>query len=224
MSKNSGARSLSVKTLPLGVLLCLLVAFREEAREGLWRALGLGGAIAWHAAHEAFLFTRSGLVLLMPVVLFVTVYWGRKLYTQLQAGQVQAVPEVPEQILVPDWMRAAGGMGRSVPAEMLTSTGLAQLPLRASAPERTGWSWFKLLLGALGLSFSGLVFLGACAGVSEWKATWGPVELLSFGVVLLLVGLPAGGSFLIFRSGLRGPFAPARPGRAPPGRAAPRRA
>ncbi len=206
MNKDPGPRALLVKTLLLGVLLCLLVAFREEALAGL----GLGGAIALHAAQEAFLFTRNGLVLGVPVVLAVSVYWGRKLYTQDKAEQVQVVPEVTEQILVPDWMRAAGGMGRSVPAEMLTSTGLAQLPLRPAALERTGWSWFKLLLGGLGLSFSGLVFLGACAGVSEWKETWGPVEFLSLGVVLLLVGLPAGVSFLIFRSGLRGPFTPAR--------------
>ncbi|QRN99579.1 PrsW family intramembrane metalloprotease [Archangium violaceum] len=172
---------------------------------------GLIGAIALHAAYDAVLLTRSEFVLLMPVVLFVTVFWGRRLYKRLQAEQVRVLPEVTEQILVPEWMRAAGGMGRALPADpSVPSTGLVQIPLEPPVVERTWWSWCKLILGGLGLSFSSFVLLGASMGVSGWKTPWGLAEIVSLGVVLLMVGLPSVGSFLIFRSGLRGPFAPAR--------------
>ncbi|WP_257449107.1 PrsW family intramembrane metalloprotease [Archangium lipolyticum] len=186
--------------------------FSESVSERLrLLAMGLGGAIALHAAYDAFLLTRSGFALLMPVVLFVTVYWGRGLYKRLQAEQVRVVPVVTEQILVPEWMRAAGGMGRALPTDpTLPSSGLVQLPLRPPVLARTWWSWLKLFLGGVGLSFCSLVLIMVCVVVSEWKTPWDLAELLTFVVSFLLVGLPAAGFFLIFRSGLRGPFAPER--------------
>jgi RsiW-degrading membrane proteinase PrsW (M82 family) len=204
-----------------GVIMGAFLGRARFAREPSQRfgllAAGLGGAILLHGAYDAFLMSHTAYALLALPVLVLEVRWGRGLYKTLQAEQRLAagvgtveVAEVTEEVRVVEPARLAVG-GMSTPAVSLErSYGYVRLssPPRPPPPQRTFWSWLKLGLGSLGLTACGLLWLGAAAALL--LPTDG--EPLTLGVkvtLVLMCAIPTGLFLLLFRSGLRGPFAPA---------------
>jgi RsiW-degrading membrane proteinase PrsW (M82 family) len=174
--------------------------FAEPGQRFGLLGMGLGAAILLHGAYDVFLFTGSGYAFLALAVLFIEVRWGRSLYKALQSEQVLGGPAL---VAVP----LLAGSGAMVEQGVVTAAEV-HAPRRIES-ERTAGSWIKILLGGLGLSFCGLWWLGVAAvlffpGASdEPLSTGSQVGLVLFSAVptLLCLGL--------FRSGLRGPFAPA---------------
>ncbi|WP_304608669.1 PrsW family glutamic-type intramembrane protease [Hyalangium versicolor] len=184
------------------------------ARAGLlWT--GLGAAILLHGAYDVFLFAGSGYALLAVVVLVIQVRWGRRLYKELQAEQVVMSPAMAGPVLAGSVVMAEGVGPSQVllegNPEPMAALRVGEPPVssaRRSQPERTVWSWIKLLMGGVSLSFCGLWWLGVAAVIffpdssGDALSTAGQVGLIFFSTLsTLLCGA-------IFRSGLRGPFAP----------------
>ena len=137
-------------------------------------ASGLGGAVLLHGAYDAFLMTQTAFALLALGVLFIEVYWGHGLYKALQEEQARptgtrVVAErflVAEQVQVSEPIQAlAGGMGRGVltTKQVTEHVRLESPPPPAGAARRTFWSWLKLGIGGVGLSFCGLWWLVVAA-------------------------------------------------------------
>jgi RsiW-degrading membrane proteinase PrsW (M82 family) len=183
-----------------------------EQRTGLMLA-GLGSAILLHGAYDAFLFAGGGFALLALVVLFIEVRWGRKLYKVLQAEQVVGGPELAmagPMLAVAEPMEM-GPMGGSAEAVMaMPMTRAAPFSEQPREPVRTFWAWTKIVLGGLGLSMCGLWWLGVVAVIffpdtpADALSRGGQVGLVIFSSIPTLV------CGALFRSGLRGPFTPAR--------------
>jgi len=192
--------------------------FAEPGQRTALIGMGLGSAILLHGAYDAFLFTGTGFAVLALVVLFIEVRWGRKLYKQLQAEQVLAGQAVlagsllagPVPMEQPALVAPLGAlMGGTGDVAAVRVTELHVRAARRGPPERTLGSWLKLGIGGLGLSFCGLWWLGVAAVLffpdasSEDLTTGAKVGLILFSAIPTLLSLA------IFRSGLRGPFAPA---------------
>lgn len=193
--------------------------FAEDAgrRFGLL-ATALGMAILLHGTYDAVLMTHSGYALLALPVLLLEVRWGRGLYKQLQVEQLQAAN--PGTVAVADMagelqagdpaQLAVGGSGASV-ASWERSDGYVRLSSAPppAPPQRTFGAWLKLTLGAVGLTACGLFWLVIAAAL--WLPSEGGEPLdAPVRVILVLMGvIPTALCLLLFRSGLRGPFAPA---------------
>lgn len=175
------------------------------ARFGLL-VLGLGSAILLHGAYDAFLFTGSGLAFFALGVLAIEVGWGRKLYKALQVEQALASQVLlSEQVMVAQAGVLSGGL---VSGGFVSGVeAMAPPPAPPAEPERTLWSWTKLGLGGLGLSFCAVGWLGLAAVVVSENLLQDAVTFIAFGLLVALVLVPTVLCFLLFRSGLRGPFA-----------------
>ncbi|MFL5353411.1 PrsW family intramembrane metalloprotease [Archangium sp.] len=182
-------------------------------------ATALGAAILLHGAYDAVLMTHSGYALLALPVLLLEVRWGRGLYKQLQAEQLQAaglgtvgVAEVAGEVRVSEPAQLAmGGPGSSSVASWEWSAGDVRLSSAPppTPPQRTFGSWLKLVLGSVGLTACGLFWLVIAAAL--WLPSEGgePLEATVQVMLVLMGALPTALCLLLFRSGLRGPFAPA---------------
>jgi RsiW-degrading membrane proteinase PrsW (M82 family) len=181
--------------------------FAEPSRQlGLLTA-GLFWAILLHGAYDAFLFTGSGLAFLALGVLAIEVVWGRRLYKALQVEQLLASREVRvERMMV--------AQARVLPEGTLATGLLAETavvpsrPLRPPRPQRTLWSWSKLGLGGVGLSLCALWWLGVATVLLTESPLQDGESLVASGVLVVLSLVPTVLCFLLFRSGLRGPFEP----------------
>jgi RsiW-degrading membrane proteinase PrsW (M82 family) len=176
-------------------------------------AAGLGWAILLHGAYDLFLFTESAFALLALAVLFIEVRWGRKLYKQLQAeqvvmpGEVLVAPAMAGQGVVARMETPAGG-AESVVAVSVTEA--AVLSRATHEPVRTLGSWLKLVVGGLGLSACGLWWLGVAAVIFFPDASAEPLTLVGEVGLVIISAIPTLLFLGTFRSGLSGPFAPAR--------------
>jgi RsiW-degrading membrane proteinase PrsW (M82 family) len=193
--------------------------FAEEGQRSALIWMGLGSAILLHGAYDAFLFTGSGFAVLALAVLFIEVRWGRKLYKQLQAEQVldgQAVlagallpgpvPMAQPVLVAPlGALMAGGGEG----AEAVREPEYRPRAVRHRPPERTLGAWLKLLFGGVGLSFCGLWWLGVLAVLFLPDSSGEPLTAGAKVGLILFSAVPTLISLALFRSGLRGPFAPA---------------
>jgi RsiW-degrading membrane proteinase PrsW (M82 family) len=181
--------------------------FAEPGQRFGLLAAGLGWAILLHGAYDAFLFTGSGLAFFALGVLAIEVGWGRKLYKALQAEQVLASEVIAEPVMVAQAAAVLPG-GLVATAVIAGPAVVAARPSRPRPPERTVWAWTKLFLGGVGLSgcaLWGLLLVAVMLAENPFK------DAESIFGSILLVGLsliPTVLSFLLFRSGLRGPFEP----------------
>lgn len=207
-----------------GIIMGAFLGRARFARDATERfgllASALGVAILLHGAYDAVLMTHSGYALLALPVLLLEVYWGRGLYKQLQLEQLQAaspgpvgvvMTEAAEEVRVSEPARlAVGGQGAFVTSWERSDGDMRPSPAPPPAPpQRTFWSWFKLTLGSVGLTACGLLWLVIAAAL--WLPSEGgaPLEAPVKGVLVLMGVLPTALFLLLFRSGLRGPFAPA---------------
>lgn len=191
----------------------------DPARRFGLLATALGMAVLLHGAYDAVLMTHSGYALLALPVLLLEVRWGRGLYKQLQAEQLQAanlgtvaVADVAGELQVSESARlAVGGTGGSV-ASWERSDGYVRLSSAPppAPPQRTFGSWLKLTLGAVGLTACGLFWLIILAALFLPSEGGEPLDALVRGILVLMGALPTALCLLLFHSGLRGPFAPAR--------------
>lgn len=177
--------------------------FAEPGRQFGLLAAGLGWAILLHGAYDAFLFTGSGLAFFALVVLAIEVAWGRRLYKALQAEQALAPAVIAPLVRGAQVAVFPGGM---VATQALAEAVVASRPRRPLPPQRTLGSWVKIALGGVGLSGCALWLLALCLVLPAQEPLKDAVSLF---VSLLLVALsltPTVLCFLLFRSGLRGPF------------------
>ena len=178
--------------------------FAEPGRQFGLLAAGLGWAILLHGAYDAFLFTGSGLALLALVVLAIEVAWGRRLYKALQAEQALAPAVIAQPVRVAQ--AAAVLPGGLVATDVVAEAVVAPRPRRPLPPQRTLWSWVKIALGGVGLSGCSLWLLTLCLVLPSQDPLKDAVSIIAS---ILLVGLslvPTLLCFLLFQSGLRGPF------------------
>jgi RsiW-degrading membrane proteinase PrsW (M82 family) len=178
--------------------------FAAPSRQFGLLAAGFFWAVLLHGAYDAFLFTGTGLAFFALVVLAIEVGWGRRLYKALQAEQVVAPQVITEQVRVAQVAVLPGGM---VATSMVAETErVASRRSRPPPPERTAWAWAKLFLGGVGLSVCAMWWL-ILLSVFRSRSDLQEVETLI--ALVLMVGLsliPTTLCFLLFRSGLRGPF------------------
>ncbi|HYO55315.1 PrsW family intramembrane metalloprotease [Archangium sp.] len=188
---------------------------RDEGQRFGLLAAGLGWAILLHGAYDAFLMTETAFALLALAVLVIEVGWGRGLYKGLQHEQALVVtslvarqPLAEERLLMSEPVQMAAGMA---PPRISREPRAGHVRLSSVPPpalQRTLWSWLKLGLGGLGLSACGLAWL-VVANIL-WLPTDGEPLTTSLKLFLVfLCSIPTALSLLLFRSGLRGPFAPA---------------
>jgi RsiW-degrading membrane proteinase PrsW (M82 family) len=179
--------------------------FAEPSRRFWLLAAGLGWAILLHGAYDAFLFSGSALAFLALGVLAIEIVWGHWLYKVLQAEQRLARPAVmAEQVVAQASVLPSGVLAADLVAERMV---VAARPARPLRPQRALWSWTKLGLGGAGLSFCALWWLLLFAGVASEFQDKRDLESLLGGAVLSVLSLgPTVLCFMLFRSGLRGPF------------------
>ncbi|MCP3105051.1 PrsW family glutamic-type intramembrane protease [Myxococcus sp. K15C18031901] len=163
-------------------------------------AAGLGWAILLHGAYDLFLMTHTGYAVLSLVVLGILVWWGRRLYLELQADQrehmrlsahlahVRRVAGLPPG--APDDIPLPHHPGAPLPAEFVAE------------PGRSPWNWMKLAIASTGLT---IVALMTVAGFHQllYMPERDGLHVASWVVTLALFHIPTVPFLRLFRSGLR---------------------